>query len=440
MKHSSQAATTAAQSAGNKRGSNCMSAQPTAGNERGSTWIQTQFGNEYKYYLRNGCVYAANLFASGALLQTFLSAKGLSGAQIGTVTAALSMAQTVTILLFSTVVDKVRNSLRTSAKLMLLLPLFSLVMLPFSLMEGISADVLMAAVLIAGAVQNIFYELYVILDYRIPYEIIDMRHYGRLNSINGLTGGLLMVAVSGLTTTLLYRFDVGPVFFGMYLFAAACMVTGMLVTRSMRAVAKPAEESTLKRAGLMNTLRMPAFWALIAPNLMRGFNSGVVGMLATIAMFELKLSAAQTSALSIIYTAMTIAGPICFLRLQGRMRLHSMYLMASAIMLCALPTMMAGRSFGMFICVYIVLLVGLGIADYTMPVLITRVIPYESIGSYTSLRMGVHMAGLALGSMAAGAALGSIPTAALLLFSGCMQLGSGLIYWLYCRKKKDELL
>ena len=158
MKHSSQAATTAAQSAEEKRGSN---------------WIQTQFGNEYKYYLRNGCVYAANLFASGALLQTFLSAKGLSGAQIGTVTAALSMAQTVTILLFSTVVDKVRNSLRTSAKLMLLLPLFSLVMLPFSLMEGISADVLMAAVLIAGAVQNIFYGLYVILDYRIPYEIID---------------------------------------------------------------------------------------------------------------------------------------------------------------------------------------------------------------------------------------------------------------------------
>ncbi len=395
--------------------------------------------NEIKYYLRNGCVYAANLFASGTLLQTFLSANGVSSAQIGTVTATLSMAQTVTILLFSTVVDKVRDSLKTSAKLMLILPLFSLVMMPFSLMEGISADVLMAAVLIAGAVQNIFYGLYVILDYRIPYEIIDMKNYGRLNSVNGLTGGLLMVAVSGLTTMLLYRFDVGPVFFGMYLFAAVCMVTGMLITRSMRAVAKPAEESTLKKAGLLNTLRMPAFWALIAPNMMRGFNNGVVGMLATIAMFELKLSAAQTSALSIIYTAMTLAGPICFLKLQGRMRLHSMYLMASAIMLCTMP-LLAGHSFGMFICVYIVLLMGLGIADYTMPVLITRVIPYESIGSYTSLRMGVHMAGLALGSMAAGAALGKVPTALLLLFSGSMQMGSGLIYWLYCRKRKDELL
>lgn len=54
-----------------------------------------------KYCLRNGCVYAANLFASGTLLQTFLSAKGLTGAQIGAVAATLSMAQMITILLFS---------------------------------------------------------------------------------------------------------------------------------------------------------------------------------------------------------------------------------------------------------------------------------------------------------------------------------------------------
>ena len=48
------------------------------------------------------------------------------------------------------------------------------------------------AVLLAGAVQNIFYGLYCILDYRIPYQIIDMRKYGQLTSINGVVGGVLM--------------------------------------------------------------------------------------------------------------------------------------------------------------------------------------------------------------------------------------------------------
>ena len=424
MKHSSQAATTAAQSAGNKRGSN---------------WIQTQFGNEVKYYIRNGCVLTANLFSAGTLLQTFLAEKGLTGAQIGTVTASLNMVHMITILLFSTVVDKVRDSLKASVGFMLFMPLFSLAMLPFSLMEGIPASVVFAAVLLAGAAQNIFYGFYVILDYRIPYQIIDMRGYGKLNSMNGIAGGVLMVAVSSLTTWLLYRFAAGTVFFGMYLMSAACMVTGMLVTRSMKAVNQPMTAETQKKAGLLNTLKMPAFRILLAPTVMRGFNSGVIGMLATIGIHELNLTAAQSSVTSIIYTAMTIAGPVCFLRLQGRLRLHSMYLLGSAIMCASLPLMLAGRSFGVYLAVYVLVLLGLGIADYTMPVLITRVIPYESIGSFTSLRMGAHTGGIALGAMIAGAALGKVPATAILLFSGCMQLGSGAAYWLYCRKRKEDL-
>lgn len=395
--------------------------------------------NEYKYYIRNGCVLTANLFSAGTLLQTFLAENGLSSAQIGTVTATLSMVNMITILLFSTVVDRVKNSLKASVGFMLFMPLFSLVMLPFSLAQNISSDALFQAVLLTGAVQNIFYGFYVILDYRIPYQIIDMRQYGRLNSMNGIVGGLLMVSVSSLTTALLYRFPAGPVFFAMYLTAAVCMAAAALVTRSMKAVGAPDVSDRHKKAGLLNTLKLPAFWALLTPNLMRGFNSGVVGMLATIGIHELKLTAAQSSVTSILYTAMTIAGPVCFLNLQKRMKLHGMYLLGSALMGCALPLMLAGRSFGVYLAVYVIVLLGLGIADYTVPVLITRVIPYESIGSYTSLRMGTHTGGIALGAMVAGAALGRVPAPAILLLSGCLQLGSGLIYWVYCRKMKNEL-
>jgi hypothetical protein len=345
----------------------------------------------------------------------------------------------ITILLFSAVVDKVRDSLKASAGFMLFMPLFSLAMMPFSLMEGIPANVVFAAVLLAGAVQNIIYAFYVILDYRIPYQIIDMRGYGKLNSMNGIVGGVLMVAVSSLTTWLLYRFAAGKVFFGMYLLSAVCMVCGMLVTRSMKAVNQPMTAEKQKKAGLLNTLKMPAFRILLAPTVMRGFNSGVIGMLATIGIHELGLSAAQSSITSMIYTAMTIVGPICFLKLQGKLRLHSMYLLGSAIMCGSLPLMLAGGNYGLYLAVYVVVLLGLGIADYTMPVLITRVIPYESIGSFTSLRMGAHTGGIALGAMVAGAALGKVPAALILLISGCMQLGSGAIYWLYCRGRKEDL-
>ena len=425
MKQSSQAATTAAQSASSKRG---------------SKRIQNQLGNEMKFYIRNGCVYAANLFLSGTLLQTFLSSKGVSSAQIGMILAALNMAQTITILLFSTVVDKVRNSVKASAIFQMFTPLFALVMLPFTLMQGVSVDTLTGAVLLAGTVHNIFYGFYCILDYRIPYEIIDMRDYGRLNSINSVVGGVLMVAVSGLTTGLLYIFDVGPVFFCMYLFAAACMAGSTLVTKSMKTVDRPIAEGSGKKTGLLSTLRMRAFWVLLLPNLMRGFNNGVVGMLATIGMFELGLSAAQSSAMSLAYTVMSVLGPLAFFELQKRTRLHSMLAVCSAMIPAAMALLTMGGSFGSFIAVYVVLMLLIGIVDNLMPVLVTRIIPYENIGSYTSLRMGTHMAGLSLGSMAAGAALGNVPTAALLAFSGCLQLGSGFAYWMYCRRIKNEWL
>ena len=89
--------------------------------------------NEIKYYLRNGCVYAANLFLSGTLLQTFLSSKGVASAQIGMVLAALNIAQTITILLFSTIVDRMRNIKRASVTFVGCLPLFYLIVLPFTL-------------------------------------------------------------------------------------------------------------------------------------------------------------------------------------------------------------------------------------------------------------------------------------------------------------------
>jgi len=444
MKRSSQAATTAAQGASPERGSNCPSAQPTAAQSassgRGSSRIQTQFGNEMKFYVRNGCVYAANLFLSGTLLQTFLSSKGVSGAQIGMVLAALNMAQTITILLFSTVVDRVRNSVKASAIFQMFTPLFALVMLPFTLMQGVSVDVLTGAVLLAGTVHNIFYGFYCILDYRIPYEIIDMRDYGRLNSINSVVGGVLMVAVSGLTTGLLYLFDDGPVFFCMYLFAALCMAASTLVTKSMKTVDRPVSAEAGKGVGLLSTLRMRAFWFLLLPNLLRGVNNGVVGMLATVGMFELGLSAAESSAMSIAYTVMSVAGPLAFFELQKRVRLHNLLIVCSAVIPAAMAILTLGGSFGSFIAVYVVLMLVIGIVDNLMPVLVTRIIPYENIGSYTSLRMGTHMAGLSLGSMAAGAALGNVPTAALLAFSGCLQLCSGLSYWMYCRRMRNEWL
>jgi len=199
------------------------------------------------------------------------------------------------------------------------------------------------------------------------------------------------------------------------------------------------EKTEKKDSGLLSTLKLPAFRVLFLPNLMRGFNTGVVGMLATIGIHELGFHAAQSSSMGVIATVASIAGSFFFLRLAARFRSHWLYFGASAAMCCLLPLMLLGRSFAVFASVYLLLLLGQSVADNSAPVLVAKLVPYECIGSFTSLRIGLFQGGISLGAMAAGAALGKFPVVWLLLFSGSMQLCSGFVYWLFARKNQALL-
>lgn len=395
--------------------------------------------NEVKYYGRSACTCIANTFFSGTILQTFLAAHGVPSEKIGMLAATMSMVQMVSMLLFSAAVDKLRDPLKKSALLLGCLPLFFVVMLPFTFWTGVPSGLLFGAVLIAGVLQSVLLGLNGILDYRLPYQIIDMRDYARLNSYQGITSGIAAVCIGSLTTFLLSKFLIDRVMSAMYALSALCMVCASLCTRSMRPVMLAQERQERKDSGLLVTLKLPAFRVLFLPNLMRGFNTGVMGMLATIGIHELGLHAAQSSAMGVIATVASIFGSYGFLRLTRRVPVHRLYLAASVIMCCLLPAMIAGRAFAIFAAVYLFLLLGQSVADNSAPVIVAKIVPYECIGSYTSLRIGLFQGGISLGSMAAGAALGRMPIVYLLLFSGCMQLLSGLVYYWFAQRQKHLL-
>lgn len=396
--------------------------------------------NAIKYYARTACIGAANLFSTGTMLQTFLSAHSVASELVGMLTATMSIIQMITILLFSTIVDKLRDALKASALAISFLPLFFLIMLPFTFLTNIPPETLFGAVLIAGILQNVAYGLYLVLDYRVPYQIIDMKDYGQMSSVSGIVSSIIMVLLSSLTTSLISLFDFDRVMAVMYIFSALAMAASAVISRRFRPICQPYTEEQRAHSGLIHTLKLPAFRILLLPNLMRGFNTGVFGMLATIGIHELGLNAAQSSSLSIVYTLISIFSAFIYMKLDRRVHLHKLYLAASAIMCCAMPLMLIGRSYPLFLAFYVLLVIGIGVADYTVPVLITKVIPYDCIGSYTSLRMGTHTGGVALGSMVAGAALSRIPGIWLLLISGCLQLTSSLIYYLFCQPQKEKLL
>lgn len=390
--------------------------------------------NELRMYACGALLCTANLFSSGALLQTFLASHGVSAELIGTLTATMNMTQTITILILSTFVDRMRDAIKAANLAIASLPLFYLIMLPFTFLTDIPAGVLFSAALIAGIVHSLFYGLYIVLFYRIPYQVIDMKRYGKVSSIDGMVGGITMVVVSSLVTSLISAFDFNRIMSVMFVIAALCTVFASYQVSRYRPVSQPFTDAQRKTAGLLKTLKLPAFRILLLPNLMRGFNSGIVGMMTTIAIHELGLTASQSSAMAIVVTVMSIIGAFNFMKLSGRIRLPVLYLIASSIVIIAMSLLLVSRSFPVFMFFFVVLLAGTGLADYTVPVLIAEAVPYDCIGSYTSLRMGTHTGGIALGSMAAGFALANIPVVFLLIFSGCLQFISGFVYYIFCRR------
>lgn len=95
------------------------------------------------------------------------------------------------------------------------------------------------------------------------------------------------------TSLLFATQDFDRVMSAMYALSALCMAAAALFTRRMTP-AFDALETKKQNSGLLATLKLPTFHALLPPNVLRGFNTGVVGILATIGIYELGLSAAQT--------------------------------------------------------------------------------------------------------------------------------------------------
>lgn len=394
--------------------------------------------NVIVYYLRNACIVAGNYPIIGIILQVTLREKGLSPDQIGLVTSVMGAMQTASILLCSLLADKMKQIRRSSALSVAGMAVFGLLVTPFA-GASLSSFAVIALYIAAGCVFQAICGVYTVLEYKLPYMIIDMRDYGRVSSVTGLVNGVLMIGVSGACMSLIARMGIARVSTGLYMASIACYLAGAALTMALKQCAHAPAEQKEEKAGLLETLRLKSFRWLLAPNLLRGFNSGVIGMMAVIGMHELGMDETQGSALSVALTTMSLVGCGAYLLLLRRFDSVTQYLMGSVIMLVFLPASLLGGRFAVFLACYVVVILGQMLGDYAVPVAICEIVPYRCIGSYTSLRMGAHTGGMALGTAVAGAWLGHFPAMALLIVSGAAQFASGLAYYMFCTRHESVL-
>ena len=392
--------------------------------------------NELRFCVRCACVGSTTLFVTGSIFQTFLVSYGVPAEQVSRMTAVMSSTQMVTILCMSLVTDSLKRVKRDSAASIGLMAVYFLALVPL-LLAGVGPETLARAMLAAGMLQNVLLGVYSILEFKLPYWVIDMRNYARLSAVSGAFAGGAQICVAGMATFLLSRFRSGRAMAGLFGGCILLALIGALETMRLRENGRG--EAAPAHGGL-RVLRMPAFRALLGPNLMRGFNSGVVNMLVVIGMHELGLTVEQGASMAIVFTVMSIVVAFLYGRLSKRFASRRLCLTASVVVAAALPGLLLTGGGMAFMAVYVVVLGAVFMVDYSVPVIVTEIVPYDCMGGFSSMRLGAHWAGISLGAWLVGICLPRGFIFPLLAVSAAMQLTSGVVYYVFSGKHSLSLM
>ena len=181
----------------------------------------------------------------------------------------------------------------------------------------------------------------------------------------------------------------------------------------------PEKKEKTRRVRLM---KIPVFTRLIHANLMRGFATGIIGVLAAIA---LDLGYNETLTASMVYAQSIASLAACaFFALISKRVPSRFVVMAGSLLVVLLPLLLI-KSSSLFLFLYIVIMVGRTLIDYGVPSMLIKVVPVEIAGPYHAWRMVLQNAGTLLATSLATV----IPVTYLLAIAAVFQLISGISFF-----------
>lgn len=387
-------------------------------------------GNKIKYYAHQVLSSLIVLLTSGAVLQTFLIEFGLSEQRVNVYSSVMQIFQVATILFFSKIADRAKNIIKMSA----LMRFFEipLVVLLFALCFFTDMNPTLAIVLIfaLGFLYNFSMGSRSVVDYKLPYNIIDIKDYGKITAFAGILIGIFSVVFS---LALKFFQSKTEYFFSMkivFIIAALMIFVYFVVTWLMKQTHKM---PPLKKKQKTNIFKYKPYTHLIIPNLARGFSGGVVGLAVTIGYFTGVIDKSSSGYIVIITSAMTVLGCLVYSFLSKKVDDGILHIVLGISMAVLLPLLCLGGTY-FFLAAYTVIFFVKTIIDYAVPVTLTKVIDYRIAGQFSAWRMLLHTLGTSLSGFVCIPLFNLIGVTPTMIVAGLLMLVCGVGYFLFLRK------
>jgi hypothetical protein len=185
----------------------------------------------------------------------------------------------------------------------------------------------------------------------------------------------------------------------------------------------PKSEGKKDRGTVWKVLRMPIYYQLVIPSVLRGFSSGMIGVLAVVAAADLGYSEQITTTMVSVAAGAQLVGCALFGFLSSRVCPRHTIFISSLSYVC-LPLLLIPNSPILFLCLYAVLMTGFYVELYAVPDLLIRVIPGDIAGTYNAYRMILHQLGMLLATTIAG----FLPSSVILPMTVVLQGISGMCF------------
>lgn len=366
--------------------------------------------NPTKFYIRDACYETAQMFVAGAALtQTYMAAIGLPERMIGTVVSAMSVINILISAFFSKSSDSSKNIQRNMTVLTAVVAVTFLFFICFSPHSNLTLTVIFILLIAVGFVQSTSLAIRNLFEHKLPFLIFDMAKFSHYVTLDGVIAGVFGVLFSLTLNVFINKFEYFTVMrTGFFLaFLATLLAAGMNQWFTL----KNSDELSPRKTGvpikLSLIMKRRDFAVFAMPNFLRGVAGGVVNMTALIALNNNILDSKSTAYIVTATTVGNIIASLLYTVLARRVDDKNMCLVGSALVF---PMIFMGNTGPAgYVILFFFANLGIRIFSYSYPLMVYKLIPFEIIGTYNTLRMILTTAGTAAATYFTGRLLGSIP-------------------------------
>ena len=370
----------------------------------------------------------ALICATGTLMQTFLASLGFESSQIYMHSTLLQAANVLTIILASNWANN-GSPIKRSAFTTIPIGLLFLCYIPIAIAN--QATPTSYALLIAiGVVQQIAYGFFTVCEYKTPYYIYKADEYGMMLSVCGIISSIFSLLMGYVIAYLTARFPFVEIMKFAFAISAVLMMIAFVAIyfeKSLRIEEKTEDSSAPKEKIRVNLMKTSIFTSLIHANLLRGFATGVIGVLAAVAL-DLGHNEALTASMVSAQSLASLAA-CAFFALVSKKISERALVIGGSLLVGMIPLLLISSS-SLFLTVYTVIMVGRTLIDYGVPSMLLKVVPVEIAGPYHAWRMVLQNAGMLIATTLAAVT----PIPYLLTAAAVFQLISGVSFSLIVKK------